>query len=149
MQTHPRAAPATSLRQAEKWLHTYHLDRFVSPRLDGREVRLQVDEESKARVELLDGCYVLETNLPVGEMDAAQLDTRYRSLSAVERDFRTEKTGFLEFRPIFLRKARRTCGHAVVTMLALKVVRELDRQLVPAQITVQDALDRLSAVRSA
>jgi len=62
MQTHPRAAPATSLRQAEKWLHTYHLDRFVSPRLDGREVRLQVDEESKARVEFLDGCYVLERN---------------------------------------------------------------------------------------
>ena len=37
-----------------------------------------------------------------------------------EPDFRTMKTGQLELRPIFLRNAERTAGHALVPMLALK-----------------------------
>ena len=38
------------------------------------------------------------------------------------------KTGLLEIRPIFVRKADRTRGHALVTMLALKIVRDLERE---------------------
>jgi len=50
------------------------------------------------------------------------------SLTEVERDFRTMKTGLLELRPIFLRKAERTEGHALVTMLALKLASGLTRR---------------------
>ena len=56
-------------------------------------------------------------------------------LGAIERDlrqkyrqdFRTMKTGLLEVRPIFVRKAPRTRAHVLITMLALKVVREMRR----------------------
>ncbi|MGH6861837.1 MAG: hypothetical protein ACRECY_16420 [Phyllobacterium sp.] len=57
---------------------------------------------------LLDGCYVLETNVRPQHMDTQTVDARYRDLQQVERNFRTLKTGFLEVRPIFLRKAART-----------------------------------------
>jgi len=80
---------------------------------------------------LLDGCYVLETDLPAAVADARTVHARYLSLPEIERDFRTMKTGQLELRPIFLRKAERTKGHALVTMLALKLVRELDRRVAP------------------
>jgi transposase len=143
----PRCKPQTSLQQAEHWLKRYRLDGFVSARLDGRQVHLDIDEARRAKAELLDGCYVLETNLPAGQMDAAALDTRYRSLAVVERDFRMEKTGLLQVRPIFLRKESRTRGHALATMLALKIAREFDRRVASAQITVQDALERLTGVR--
>jgi hypothetical protein len=68
-------------------------------------------------------------------------------LTKVERDFRSVKTGMLEIRPIFLRKATRTRGHALVTMLALKVLRALEARLVGLDLTAQDALDRLAGVR--
>lgn len=69
------------------------------------------------------------------------------SLMSVERDFGTMKTGLLELRPIFLRKAERTEGHALVTMLALKLVHELERRVAPLGLTVEDAVARLGGVR--
>lgn len=57
-----RCEPEVSLKQAWSALKVYKLDRFVTPKLEGREVQLVVDEEKKADVELLDGCYALETD---------------------------------------------------------------------------------------
>src|SRR2546427_166013 len=42
------------------------------------------------------------------------------------------KTGLLEVRPIFVRKAPRTRAHELETMLALKVVREMRREVMAA-----------------
>jgi hypothetical protein len=85
------------------------------------------DPAVETQLALLDGCYVLETDLPAAVADARTVHARYLNLPDIERDFRTMKTGQLELRPIFLRNAERTEGHALVTMLALKLVRELDR----------------------
>jgi len=46
-----------------------------------------------------------------------------------------------------LRKADRTRGHALVSLLALKLARELDRRVAPLGLTVEDALERLQGVR--
>src|SRR5207249_856279 len=63
------------------------------------------------------------------------------------------ETGLLEVRTIFVRKAPRTRAHVLVTMLALKVVREMRRALVAAfgttdddkmAVTVEDALVALA-----
>ena len=69
----------------------------------------------------------METDVPAEMMDAKTVDERYRSLQKVERNFRTLKNGFLEIRPIFLQKAARTQGHALICMLALKIVNEATR----------------------
>jgi hypothetical protein len=144
---HARADPATSLRLAGEQLAGYKLHRFVEARLVGREVELAVDAAKRSDVELLDGCYVLETDVPAASMDAATGHDRYLDLTRVERDFRTMKTGMLEIRPIFLRKAGRTRAHAFVTMLALKLARELERRVADLGLMAQDALDRLAGVR--
>jgi hypothetical protein len=57
------------------------------------------------------------------------------------------KTGLLEIRPVFLRKADRTRGHALVSLLALKLARALDRRVAPLGLTVDDAVERLKGVR--
>jgi hypothetical protein len=95
----------------------------------------------------LDGCYVIESDLPQAAANPQQLHDRYLDLTKVERDFRTLKTGLLELRPIFLRKEGRTRGHALVSLLALKLARELDRRMAPLGLTVEDGLERLKAVR--
>ena len=38
-------------------------------------------------------------------------------------------------------------GHALVSLLALKLARELDRRMAPLGLTVEDAVERLKGVR--
>jgi transposase len=147
MDAHPRADVAVSLRQAQRWIQAYKLGGFVSARSAGRHVVIDIDEAKREREEELDGCYAVITDVPRTDATAQQVWARYGDLQRVERDFRTLKTGLLELRPIFLRKAGRTRAHALVAMLALKLVRALERKIAPLKISAAEALDRLDAVR--
>jgi transposase len=148
-----RAQPEVGLRQRRRWAKRYKLSGFTTLSLDQRVLQLHLDEDQQAEAASLDGCYVLETDVAKDHLDAPTVDARYRDLQRVERDFRTMKTTLLAVRPIFVRKKARTCGHVVVTLLALKIARELDRALKAAfgttaegesAMTVQDALHALS-----
>ena len=142
-----RCDPQSSLRQAQARLVKYRLTGWVSVRLEGRELMWQEDQAAREAEAQLDGCYVVESDLPATAATTQQVHDRYVSLTAVERDFRTLKTGLLEIRPVFLRKEGRTRGHALVSLLALKLARELDRRMAPLGLTVEDAIDRLKGVR--
>lgn len=148
-----RADAQAGLRQFNRWIKRYKLTRFVDLVLEGRELKVLVDEDKQRQTGLLDGCYVLETDVAKPKMDARTVDARYRDLQVVERNFRDMKTGMLEVRPIFLRKATRTRGHVFVAMLALNVLRAFTAALSeafgttdddPHAMTVDDALSALS-----
>jgi len=143
----PRADPHRSLKQAQTLLAKYRLRGWVKVELAGRKVVWTEDEAARQEQAQLDGCYVIESDLPKEVASTQQVHDRYLDLTQVERDFRTLKTGLLELRPIFLRKEGRTRGHALVCLLALKLARELDRRLAPLGLTVEDGLERLKAVR--
>jgi hypothetical protein len=142
-----RCQPGSSLRQAQGLLAKYRLQGWVNVRLEGRQVVWQEDPVAREVEAQLDGCYVVESDLPVAAANTQQVHDRYVDLTSVERDFRTLKTGLLEIRPVFLRRADRTRGHALVSLLALKLARELDRRMAPLGLTVHDALERLKGVR--
>ena len=144
-----RASAAAGLAALQRWTKSHKLSAFVTLTLNERVIVCTLDEEAKAQDALLDGCYLLETDVPQGLMDAKTVDARYRDLQKVERNFRTVKTTFLEIRPIFLRKAERTKAHVFVAMLALKITRRFEADLHrtfgstesdPAAITPDDAL---------
>jgi len=144
-----RASAATGLAALQRWVKRHKLAAFVTLALNERVIVCTIDQEAKAQDALLDGCYLLETDVPQGLMDAKAVDARYRDLQKVERNFRTVKTTFLEIRPIFLRKAERTKAHVFVAMLALKITRRFEAALHrtfgsteddPAAITPDDAL---------
>ena len=148
-----RAQPEKGLAQLREWVTRHRLHAFVTLSLEGRRVVCTINEAAQHDAMLLDGCYVVETDVPKAMMDAATVDGSYRNLSRVEADFRTAKTDLLEVRPIFLRKEMRTRGHVFVTMLALKIVRECRRGLTQAfgttdedryAMTLDDALASLS-----
>jgi len=124
-----RADPEAGLRQMSSWSKRHRISSFSALSVEGGRIILRVDEQAKADAGLLDGCYVLETDVGQEKMEAKTVDERYRSLQQVERNFRTLKTGFLEIRPLFIRKAGRTQGHALVCMMALKIVREMEQLL--------------------
>ena len=147
-----KANPQTGLDSAVTWANRHKLTSFVSLALNDRKITIEVDEEAKENAAILDGCYVLETDVSHA-MEAKSVHDRYMDLENVERDFRTMKTAFLEIRPIYLRKADRTRGHVFIATLALRIVREM-RQLLAAEfgttntnkaaITSEDAIDALS-----
>ena len=144
-----RASAAIGLAALQRWTKSHKLSAFVALTLKERVIACTIDEEAKGQDALLDGCYLLETDVPLPLMDAKTVDARYRDLQQVERNFRTVKTTFLEIRPIFLRKAERTKAHVFVAMLALKITRRFEAALRqtfgstqddPAAITPDDAL---------
>jgi hypothetical protein len=142
-----RCEPESSLRGAQARVTKYRLGGWVSVRLEGRQVVWSEDAAAREAEAQLDGCYVVESDLPAAAADAQAVHDRYLDLTRVERDFRTLKTGLLEIRPVFLRKAERTRGHALVSLLALKLARALEGRVAPLGLTVDDAVARLQGVR--
>lgn len=138
VETAKRAQPATGLRTLPAWVKRHKLEACVHVSLHEGRLIATLDPAAQAATALLDGCYVLETDVPQSALDAQAVHDRYRDLHEVEQDFRTMKTGLLEVRPIFVRKASRTRAHVFVTMLAVKVVREMRRGLVAAFGTTDD-----------
>ena len=67
---------------------------------------------------LLDGIYVLRTDVKPAILDAAGTVRAYKNLAAVERAFRSLKTVDLEVRPIHHRRAQRVRAHVLLCMLA-------------------------------
>ncbi len=67
--------------------------------------------------------------MPAEHLSTQEVHDRYKDLQDVERNFRRLKTAFLEVRPIFVRKEQRTRGHVFIAMLALKVLRLMERRL--------------------
>ena len=148
-----RAEPQAGLGQLNAWAKRHKLSSFVTLSLEERLLRVVVDDEQKAEAALLDGCYVIETDVSKEKMDTLTVDQRYHDLQKVERNFRNMKTFLLELRAIFVRKKSRTIGHVFATMLALKLSRELEACLKQAfgttdesdnALTLEDALLSLS-----
>ncbi len=110
---------------------------------EDRHIKIEVDEEHLAEVAELDGCYALKTDLPVETASAETVHERYKDLSMVERAFRTMKTGLLEVRPVYVRRADHTRAHVLVVMLAYLIVQDLERAWSGLNLTVEEGLDHL------
>jgi transposase len=148
----PRCKPENGLATIQAWIARHKLASFVQPRLDGRELRFDIDEATRDQAMVLAGCYAIVTDVLKAGMAAQDVHDNYMRLQKVERDFRTMKTGLLEVRPVFVRKEWRTRGHVFCAMLALKITREVERCLKAAfgttdtnaeVVTLPDALTAL------
>ena len=105
-----------------------------------------------AEVSKLDGCYVLKTDLTPRQAPKRTVHDRYKDWALVEWAFRTSKTVQLEVRPIHVRLASRTRGHALVVMLAYRIVAELSQlcwhrgRRQTLDVTVQEGLYQLGTL---
>jgi Transposase DDE domain len=79
----------------------------------------------------LDGIYVIRTNVPAEQLAAPEVVASYKSLSRVERAFRSIKAVDLEVRPIHRRLADRVRAHLLLCMLASYVEWHLREALAP------------------
>ncbi len=90
----------------------------------------------------LDGIYVVRTNLPATQSDAAATVRAYKSLSGVEHAFRSMKTVGLELRPVFHWTASRVRAHVLLCMLAYYLEWHMRRSLAPMLFDEHDPAGR-------
>ena len=79
----------------------------------------------------LDGIYVVRTNLDPQALDAQAAVAAYKSLSQVERAFRSLKTTRLDIRPVFVYSEEHVRGHVFLCLLAWYLGWHLRRRLAP------------------
>ena len=80
---------------------------------------------------LLDGCYVIFTDVSQEEMTAVETVANYKSLMNVEQAFRNMKTVQLEVRPVYHKTDDRIKCHVFICMLAYYVMWHMNQRLEP------------------
>ena len=140
---HPRAKVATQRQGLAARLQSLKVADWLKLSVHKQRLVLPCDAQALQAAAQLDGCYVVETDLKTPQADAQTIHDRYKDLALVERDFRTLKSGHLEFRPWFVCTQDNTQAHALTSMLALKVRRHLERAWWPLEVTVEEGLREL------
>jgi len=83
----------------------------------------------------LDGIYVIRTSVTPEQMNPAKVVATYKSLSRVERDFRSLKSIDLDLRPIHHYTETRVRAHVFICMLAAYLVWHLRQAWAPLTFT--------------
>jgi len=143
LEEHRRAKVKTQRRKLAAQIQRLKAQDWLQLTIKKQQLVLTVDSQALQAASQLDGCYVVETDLKARQAGAQIIHDRYKDLALVERDFRTLKTGHLDFRPWFVCKADNTQAHALTSMLALKVRRHLERAWWTLEVTVEEGLREL------
>jgi hypothetical protein len=145
---HPRAVASVALNKITSKIKGLKANGWLCAIEKERKITISQDEFSLANAALLDGCYVIKSDIPKSHADTQSLHDRYCDLENVERAFRTMKNTHLELRPIYVRKKASTKGHVFVVMLALLLQRELERCWSELNLTVDEGIDELGAIHT-
>lgn len=143
---HSRASVDVSLRKINQRCEKLKVSKWVKANASERNISLSIEKQALAETEKLDGCYVLKTDLNKKAANKETIHCRYKDLAHVEWAFRTSKTVQLELRPVNVRLASRTRGHAFVVMLAYRIVQELASRWNRINLTVQEGIDELKTL---
>lgn len=134
-------------------LNRYKVGKHFRLQITEKSFTFERDEQRIAAETSLDGIYVVRTSLPAETLGAEQTVLAYKSLSTVERAFRSIKTVDLKVRPIFHRLADRVRAHLLVCMLAYYVEWHMRQSLAPLLFDDDDkegaAAKRRSVVQKA
>jgi transposase len=102
-------------------INKYKVAKHFKLTIEPASFSYRIDEERVEQEAALDGIYVLRTPLRPERITAADLVRSYKSLSDVERAFRSLKTVDLKVRPIHHRLPDRVRAHILLCMLAYYV----------------------------
>jgi transposase len=115
----------------------------------GKHFTVQITDDSFAyqrkqanikKEESLDGIYVIRTNVSADALSGEQAVRNYKSLSGVERAFRSLKTVDLHVRPIYHRQPDRVRAHILLCTLAYYVEWHMRQDLAPLLFDDDDKL---------
>jgi transposase len=117
-------------------INKYKMAKHFKLEIKENKFCFEIDEEKVSEEAALDGIYVIRTSLE--ELPAADAVRHYKSLSQVERAFRSIKTMDLEVRPINHHLEKRVRMHLFLCMLAYYVKWHMMEAWRPLLFTDED-----------
>jgi transposase len=114
-----------------KVLNHYKMGKHFQIQIQDDSFSYQRKQANIEKEESLDGIYVIRTNVPAEVFSSEQAVRNYKSLSGVERAFRSLKTVDLHVRPIHHRQPDRVRAHIFLCMLAYHVEWHMRQDLAP------------------
>src|SRR5215471_2479435 len=114
-----------------KILGRYKMGKHIQPTIEDGKLSWSRREESIAQEAQLDGIYVIRTSETAEQLSAADAVRGYKSLTQVERAFRSLKSLDLLIRPIRHRTEERVPAHIFLCLLAYYVEWHLRRAWAP------------------
>ncbi|MFT4551437.1 MAG: hypothetical protein ACI9S8_000047 [Chlamydiales bacterium] len=108
----------------------------------------EVNQEKLNEFSTLDGCQILESNLPFSGTSPEILLDRFKNQKLIEEAFRNHSPGFhdLELADSLLESTLR--GHSLLLMLAFLINRTLGKAWSPLGVTPEEGLRELSGICS-
>lgn len=117
--------------RAGKILNRYKMGKHFQLRIEEDSFSYQRKTANIEREQSLDGIYVIRTSLRKEALSSEQVVASYKSLSGVERAFRSLKSVDLQVRPIHHRLPDRVRAHILLCMLAYYVEWHMRQCLAP------------------
>ena len=124
--------------RAGKILNRYKMGKHFQLRIEDDSFHYERKTANIQREESLDGIYVIRTSVPQQALSSRQVVASYKSLSGVERAFRSLKTVDLHVRPIHHRLPDRIRAHILLCMLAYYVEWHMRQRLAPILFDDED-----------
>jgi Transposase DDE domain len=107
------------------------------------------DTEAITAEAALDGIYIIRTTVPAQQMNPAKVVATYKSLSRVERAFRSLKAIDVDLRPIHHYTQTRVRAHVFICMLAAYLIWHLRAAWAPLTFTDENRPDPVDPVAPA
>ncbi len=145
LQNHSRASVKVAETLIINKIKRLNISSWISIKTTKRKLTLNIDHEKFKESSMLDGCYVIKTDIKKKDLECNVVHNRYKDLAFVESAFRTCKTN-LEIRPIHVRSEQSTYGHVFVVMLSYMIMKELDKLWESLYLTVEEGLKSLSTL---
>ena len=125
-----RGSEAIAVR-ADRALRKYKVKKHYDIEIEDDRFDWRRNQERIAEEAALDGLYVIRTNVTKDDLPADEAVRSYKSLSRVERAFRSLKSVDLKVRPVHHRLAGRVRAHVLLCVLAYYVEWHMRRRLAP------------------
>jgi len=140
-----------------KVLSKTKMSKFIEWKVYGGKLKWSLKEDGIDTEKLLDGCYIIVSDVPKEKLDAQKLVASYKKLQLVEKAFRNLKTVQLEVRPVYHKTDNRIRCHVFLCMLAyylqwhmnqrLKSLFEEDGEYKERFWTFENVIERLKSIR--
>jgi len=101
-----------------KLLSKTKMGKFITWEVLDEKLQWSLNADLVDTEQLIDGCYIIASDVPQEKMQAQEIVSSYKKLALVEKAFRNLKTVQLEVRPVYHKTDERIRCHVFICMLA-------------------------------
>lgn len=140
-----------------KLLSKTKMNKYFSWEIKDQKLQWALNEDLVDTEQLLDGCYIITSDVAPEKMKSHEIVASYKKLALVEKAFRNLKTVQLEVRPVYHKTDDRIRCHVFICMLAYYLQWHMVKRLQPLFAadgehskrfwTFENVIERLKSIR--